>query len=785
MADGSIRIETKLDNSALKKQVKELEKELNNVRKEQAKVDAQADSVNAKHSAEREFDAQFPDEFSHREDIDKRAAQELDPIIAKQEELNQKEQEYIARLAQANEKLQQQSAIEQANKELSGAVKSAGALDKIQTEEQYQSMLARTKAQMERISVEAEKIAAKHGLSKEQLLSNNAEYQKLSDLLTQLNGKQGQFKKTTEKTMKSAQKSTSAFGQSIKSGIKQIAKMGLAIFGVRSAFMAFRRAATSYMESNEKLKTQMESLWNIAGQAIGPVVEWLIKGISTLVVWVDSLVQSLSGISIIAKANAAALKKQASAAKAASLAGFDEMNKLSDNSGSNNTGTFDTSLAGGIPQFLEDIKQKILEGDWYGAGETAGETLMDGIESRNWSSIGSTIGAVVGDAVGFALGFALNIDPIVLLKSATNLVSGLMDGLSTAIQEMDWGKIGSDLVDLVVKGFKVAAIINNPYAKLIAIIFTPEGTKLASSAAELVGSIIGALLSAIVSAAKRIGEIGTEIWNTIKTHFDEYVDWEGTPEEIVEGLFNGIVDALKGVGDWVYNNIWIPFRDGFKKAFDINSPSKKMEEFGGYIIDGLCNGIAGAIDKVKQACTDIWNAIKEKFSAVGTWFKDTFSAAWQKVKDVFSKDGKIFDGIKDGIASTFKTIVNGLIGGINKVIAVPFNAINKMLNTIRGIDVLGVEPFKGLWSYNPLSVPQIPKLAVGGIVNRPGRGVPAIIGEAGAEAVLPLENNTEWMDILAEKIGGNVTIPIYMDGKKIATYVVDIQKKKAFAMNGA
>ena len=60
-----------------------------------------------------------------------------------------------------------------------------------------------------------------------------------------------------------------------------------------------------------------------------------------------------------------------------------------------------------------------------------------------------------------------------------------------------------------------------------------------------------------------------------------------------------------------------------------------------------------------------------------------------------------------------------------------------------------------------------------------------VIGEAGSEAVLPLENNTEWMDILAEKIGGNVTIPIVLDGKKIATYVVDIQKKKAFAMNGA
>ena len=77
-------------------------------------------------------------------------------------------------------------------------------------------------------------------------------------------------------------------------------------------------------------------------------------------------------------------------------------------------------------------------------------------------------------------------------------------------------------------------------------------------------------------------------------------------------------------------------------------------------------------------------------------------------------------------------------------------------------------------------------LARGGIVNRPGRGVPAIIGEAGAEAVLPLENNTEWMDILADKIGGGtVTIPINLDGKRIATYIVDIQKKKAFATNGA
>ena len=324
---------------------------------------------------------------------------------------------------------------------------------------------------------------------------------------------------------------------------------------------------------------------------------------------------------------------------------------------------------------------------------------------------------------------------------------------------------------------------------MVAIIFTPDGKKLAKSASELIGSIIGALLSAVVGVAERIAEIGMEIWNTIKNWLDENVDWEGTPVEIIQGLWDGIIEALKTAGQWIKDNIWVPFRDGFNKAFDIsgsNGSSGKMKEFGVNIIDGLKNGITGGLSKIKQACTDIWNAIKEKFSSVGTWFKDTFSTAWQKVKDVFSAGGKIFDGIKDGIASTFKTIVNGLIDGINKIIRTPFNAINNMLNTIRSVKVLGISPFLNLWSYNPLSVPQIPKLALGGIVNRPGRGVPAIIGEAGKEAVLPLENHTEWMDVLADKIGGGtVTIPITLDGKRIATFIVDIQKKKAFAMNGA
>ena len=157
--------------------------------------------------------------------------------------------------------------------------------------------------------------------------------------------------------------------------------------------------------------------------------------------------------------------------------------------------------------------------------------------------------------------------------------------------------------------------------------------------------------------------------------------------------------------------------------------------------------------KAWSALTDgakkAWDGIKSVFSKVGSFFSDTFSKAWQKVKDIFSAGGKIFVGIKDGIASAFKSIVNTLISGINKIVSIPFNAINKMLNKIRNIDILGVSPFKGLWGENPVAVPAIPKLAKGGIVDK---ATLAMIGEAGKEAVVPLERNTQGLEKMAGMI---------------------------------
>lgn len=158
-----------------------------------------------------------------------------------------------------------------------------------------------------------------------------------------------------------------------------------------------------------------------------------------------------------------------------------------------------------------------------------------------------------------------------------------------------------------------------------------------------------------------------------------------------------------------------------------------------------------------------WEGIKNAFGAVASWFGSVFKAAWEGVKAVFSTGGKIFAGIVDGIVKAFKAVVNAIIRGLNGVIAIPFNAINGILSGIHNINIMGAKPFE--WVGN-IGVPQIPLLAQGGYADGASQ---AVIGEAGKEVVLPLENNTDnWSGLLAsalaekfneeDKVGGGITI---------------------------
>ena len=335
-------------------------------------------------------------------------------------------------------------------------------------------------------------------------------------------------------------------------------------------------------------------------------------------------------------------------------------------------------------------------------------------------------------------------------------------------------------------------------------------------------------------------ELGAWLWESF---LQPIASWTGG---VIVDVLGGIADVLQVIGDWmkehksVIEAIAIVV-GSFALAWGLVNMAMKIWNAGvilwnsiGLIATGVTIGFTSAMkfltgpiglvivaigaviaivalliknwDKVKEVASNVWNSIQETWNKVATWFdvnvvqpvsnffsdmwegiKRSASDAWDWILGLFSKGGKIFSGIVGAIGDVFKKIVNSIIGGINKVIAIPFNKINGLLNKIRDVEVLGFTPFDGFWGYNPLPVPRIPMLAKGGIVDS---ATLAVIGEAGKEAVMPLENNTGWISLLADKLasrmpqGGNTSYPngplsirLEISGTELGRVVIDNMNK--------
>ena len=273
---------------------------------------------------------------------------------------------------------------------------------------------------------------------------------------------------------------------------------------------------------------------------------------------------------------------------------------------------------------------------------------------------------------------------------------------------------------------KVADWFNNHVVTPVKNFFSPLVewfTNLFTSIKDFIKSVFGV----IGELAKGCVTIIKTVWGVVKTWFKEKVT--DPVKEKFTNLFTAIKDKAKAAWTKI-KEIWSVVKTWFKEK----------------ITDPVKNAFSGAWTSLKNGAKNAWSGIKETFGKVPAWFKDKFSDAWQKVKNVFSTGGKIFSGIKDGIVSAFKTVVNAIIRGINRVIAIPFNAINNVLDKIRNASFLGISPFKGLGS---ISVPQIPTLATGGVLKR---GQVGLLEGNGAEAVVPLEKNKQWIRAVANDL---------------------------------
>ena len=289
-----------------------------------------------------------------------------------------------------------------------------------------------------------------------------------------------------------------------------------------------------------------------------------------------------------------------------------------------------------------------------------GSTIMSGLNSAiravNWAGLGQLLAAYVNALVSTVYGAVTTFD---WRRAAT----ALAQGLNSAVQNMDWAKAGATLSESV-KGL---------LRGIVTLIEEFDWHQLGAGIAKMVTSIdwngIADLLFEGLGAA--LGGLGAFLHGLIEDAWDDAVDWwhdvafkDG--QFTIEGLLDGIVKAIKGIGKWIKDHIFTPFINGFKNAFGIHSPSKVMAELGKDLIDGLIKGIKDTWKNIKtlvkdcaeEICTAFKNKVGDMLNAgkaLITNLKNGITSVWGSVKSKVTEYAKeIWQGFKNK-ASDLKT----------------------------------------------------------------------------------------------------------------------------------
>lgn len=340
----------------------------------------------------------------------------------------------------------------------------------------------------------------------------------------------------------------------------------------------------------------------------------------------------------------------------------------------------------------------------------------------------------------------------------------ITNGIQAAFQTIDWGILGNSL-SLLAQGlfnFLRGAIqgINwreAPRDIATAIRNVLTGFDWTGTFGSL-GQFAGALSAAVVEAVLGLKDMIGEAWDNVVTW------WNGNAMEdghfVIEGLLTGIMDAVADIKGWIWEHILTPFIDGFKEAFQINSPSKVMAELGGYIVAGLLNALQEIPQRARQIIINMVSQFKNGLSELLGYIKTSFTEGW---RGAWRGIAAVFCGIINKLVAMLECLINDFVDGLNAMICVAVSLANK----IPGVHFDAPQ-------INPVSLKrvEVPELANGGITVG---STLARIGEAGREAVLPLENNLGYLDKFADKIAERIpasqTGPVYLqiDGKTFAT----------------
>ena len=464
------------------------------------------------------------------------------------------------------------------------------------------------------------------------------------------------------------------------------------------------------------------------------------------------------------------------------LASFDEMNVLKENDNSSSGGGGAGDTGGGA-----------VGGDLSGIDLSAFETGLDGVSSKA-DEVAEHLKSIFG-MVGETVRNIWNSEPIqAFVGFATTYGQFLFDYWSTlginlwTNLQTTWASIEGDVFTTLTN---MGLLWTTFWTDLDAGIQT-WGEPIIQGVTGIFNSIwkdaVSPAIQIISKAWADFSKILLDLWNE---HGKPLVDNIGEFVTTTISLFQKIWDD-------VLSPIIQPFLETISWLWDKH-------------LKGLIQNIGNFIGKLVNGALEIYN----KFIApLINWLIDKLAPAWSflsnlivgvlgtvfgVVSDVFSAIFKILGGVIDFITGIFtgnwskawegvKSIFKGIIDAIAGIFKAPINLIIDGINAfIGGLNKIKIPDWVPVVGGMGFHIDKLPKLAQGGVVDKP---TIAMIGEAGKEAVIPLENNTGWISELANQLnyknggGQPIQLVVKIGEDTILDKFIKGINERAFESNG-
>lgn len=353
---------------------------------------------------------------------------------------------------------------------------------------------------------------------------------------------------------------TNKFTKSTEKGFdkaySKIKQMGLSLLGTRTIFTATRKAVSEYMQLDEQLSKQTTNLWRALGAQLAPAIEYVLYLFKQFTRVVYSVIYALTGIDLIARANAKALSAMGKSAANAlgNLQKFDDLNVVEFDKGGEDDklielDKIDLSPIQKVIDWMKKLKQSIIDawnsGQWRGVGEVLAEGINGALNSVDFTKIKNGLRAVANDFGDLLQGFFDNLDASKLGSQLTEFLTLKPVAFTTFINSIPWSTIGERLSEaiatfdpaMIVKawGDLGVALVN----AIVQVLEKQSGAEIGKKLVATIGQIfksIGDIFMAIPW-----GDIGKGIHDAIKQ-----INWK----DVLSGLGDAFVGLLQKVNEF-------------------------------------------------------------------------------------------------------------------------------------------------------------------------------------------------------------------------------------------